>query len=134
MFKCVTVILCIQGVLNVVFYCTIAKMHFQSEEGKKGVKAALDNPMGYVLKPQREGGGNNVYGEDIPKILRQILQSTEKDAFILMDRIRPCKVPGYILRAGGEKTPTLGEVIGELGIFGYILGDADNICVNEQVS
>lgn len=24
----------------------------------------------YVLKPQREGGGNNVYGHDIPSALR----------------------------------------------------------------
>lgn len=24
----------------------------------------------YVLKPQREGGGNNVYGHDIPDALR----------------------------------------------------------------
>lgn len=26
---------------------------------------ALDAPDKYVLKPQREGGGNNLYGEDI---------------------------------------------------------------------
>lgn len=26
---------------------------------------ALDAPDKFVLKPQREGGGNNLYGEDI---------------------------------------------------------------------
>lgn len=26
---------------------------------------ALDAPERFVLKPQREGGGNNLYGEDI---------------------------------------------------------------------
>jgi len=26
---------------------------------------AMDSPERFVLKPQREGGGNNLYGEDI---------------------------------------------------------------------
>jgi len=29
---------------------------------------ALDAPDRFVLKPQREGGGNNLYGEDIRKV------------------------------------------------------------------
>ncbi|XP_047736457.1 glutathione synthetase [Hyalella azteca] len=32
------------------------------EEGDASVARALSDPHGYVLKPQREGGGNNVYG------------------------------------------------------------------------
>jgi len=30
---------------------------------------ALDAPDRFVLKPQREGGGNNLYGEDIRKVM-----------------------------------------------------------------
>ncbi len=39
------------------------------ENGDDAVKMALENPEKYVLKPQREGGGNNVYGSDIPRVL-----------------------------------------------------------------
>lgn len=31
---------------------------------------ALDCPERFVLKPQREGGGNNLYGEDIRHVIR----------------------------------------------------------------
>jgi len=34
---------------------------------------AMKNPERFVLKPQREGGGNNVYGVDIPEALRVII-------------------------------------------------------------
>ena len=33
--------------------------------GNEAVELALRDPEKYVLKPQREGGGNNVYGLDI---------------------------------------------------------------------
>lgn len=40
-----------------------------NEEGEAAVRLALADPEKYVLKPQREGGGNNVYGSDIPTAL-----------------------------------------------------------------
>ena len=49
---------------------------------------ALANPEQFVLKPQREGGGNNVYGEDIRPFLEPIRNSKERTAYILMDRYR----------------------------------------------
>lgn len=30
---------------------------------------ALDAPEQFVMKPQREGGGNNLYGEDIRQVI-----------------------------------------------------------------
>lgn len=30
---------------------------------------ALKNPVKFVLKPQREGGGNNVYGEEVSLVV-----------------------------------------------------------------
>lgn len=39
-------------------------------EGDAAVELANANPEKYVLKPQREGGGNNVYGKDIPRALQ----------------------------------------------------------------
>lgn len=34
---------------------------------------ALDAPERFVLKPQREGGGNNLYGEDIRMVIKIII-------------------------------------------------------------
>lgn len=36
-----------------------------TEEGEEAIEMAIRNPEKFVLKPQREGGGNNVYGEEI---------------------------------------------------------------------
>lgn len=44
-----------------------------NEEGDKAVEMALANPDRYVLKPQREGGGNNIYGSEIPAALKVML-------------------------------------------------------------
>ena len=35
----------------------------QDEVGDRNVEKALATPDRFVLKPQREGGGNNVYGK-----------------------------------------------------------------------
>jgi glutathione synthase len=73
-----------------------------------------------VLKPQREGGGNNVYGSDIKPFLEKIRRSSERSAYILMDKIEPPVLNNYMIRANSE--PKLTECISELGIFGYIIG------------
>ena len=55
----------------------------------------MATPEKFVLKPQREGGGNNVYGEDIKPFLENI--KTIQDVGILMDSLvtRNCMVkPG----------------------------------------
>lgn len=44
-------------------------LHFQNASGDKAVEMALKYPEKFVLKPQREGGGNNIYGQDIPKVI-----------------------------------------------------------------
>ena len=44
----------------------------KDEAGSVSVSRALEHPEKFVLKPQREGGGNNIYGEDI----RPFLQAT----------------------------------------------------------
>ena len=50
------------------------------------LQQAQEQPDLFVLKPQREGGGNNLYGEDAVQKLK-----TRKglSAYILMQRIRP---------------------------------------------
>jgi len=101
------------------------------EIGDKSVAAAIARPDTYVLKPQREGGGNNLYGDEIREYLQKLGNSDERNAFILMDRISPPVTSNYMVRPGQE--PRLVDCISELGIFGYIIGDKENIVVNEQV-
>jgi len=101
------------------------------EIGDKNFAKALACPDKFVLKPQREGGGNNVYGEDIKPFLEKIRHSEERNAYILMDRIHPPVTKNYMVRPGAE--PQLVDVISELGIFGYVIGDAERIVTNKQV-
>eukprot|EP00092_Neocalanus_flemingeri_P081177 GFUD01101330.1.p1 GENE.GFUD01101330.1~~GFUD01101330.1.p1 ORF type:complete len:500 (+),score=134.48 GFUD01101330.1:58-1500(+) len=101
------------------------------EVGNKSYEAAIRSPEKFVLKPQREGGGNNVYGEDIKPFLENIKDSEERNAYILMDRIQPPVTTNYMVRPGQEAK--LVNVISELGIFGYVIGDKNRIITNKQV-
>ncbi|KAG5872965.1 Glutathione synthetase, partial [Gonioctena quinquepunctata] len=40
------------------------------ELGDQAVQMALNDPERYVMKPQREGGGNNVYGTDVRDFMK----------------------------------------------------------------
>lgn len=91
------------------------------EEGNKAFQAAMNNPDRFVLKPQREGGGNNIYGQDIKEFLSKIENDDERSAYILMDRISPPITTNYVVRPGAGEAQMV-QVISELGIFGYIIG------------
>ena len=45
--------------------CNDCRNFFQGAEGDDAFDKAMKDPDRYVVKPQREGGGNNVYGQDI---------------------------------------------------------------------
>ena len=51
---------------------------------------ACRDPGSFVLKPQREGGGNNLYGE---QLALRLADPSGLGAFILMQRIRPPQLP-----------------------------------------
>lgn len=90
-----------------------------SEAGQEARKLALDAETAakYVLKPQREGGGNNIYRRKIPDFLRSI-PAAQWPAYILMEMIEPPPLRNMILRNGEVQE---GGVIGELGIYGVVL-------------
>ncbi|KAH8109754.1 glutathione synthase [Phellopilus nigrolimitatus] len=71
-----------------------------------GAARAQEDAAALVLKPQREGGGNN----------------RERAAWIAMALIAPpAGTGGYLVRAGGEEARRA-EVVSELGVFGWALG------------
>lgn len=103
-----------------------------NEQGDAAMKMALSDPHRFVLKPQREGGGNNVYGQDIKVLLESLKNKRDRTAYILMERIQPPSQLNYIVRPGDEKDLQLEESTVELGIFGVVLGDSENIILNKQ--
>lgn len=93
------------------------------ESGDESVRRAREEAATLVLKPQREGGGNNVYKEFIPPFL-DALPPNEREAWIAMRLIAtPPGLGNYLVRAGGggANGAVKAEVISELGIFGWAL-------------
>ena len=85
-----------------------------AENSDKVVKMALDAPDDFVLKPQREGGGNNLYSEDMKQALLK-MSPDERSAYVLMERIRPVVVSGILIR---ESLPIQTDIVSELGVYG----------------
>ncbi|KAG5292925.1 glutathione synthetase [Histoplasma ohiense] len=85
----------------------------------------------HVLKPQREGGGNNVYRDAIPEFLCSIPEKDWK-GWILMELIQPPDAAkNMMLRSDGAVLS--GHVISELGMFGTVLWrNNGEILHNEQ--
>lgn len=92
-----------------------------SPAGLKARGIALDTEKckDYVLKPQREGGGNNIYRSAIPGFLKSVPED-HWGAYILMELITPPPVHNTILRNGQLEK---GGVICELGVYGTCLWD-----------
>jgi len=103
-----------------------------NDEGNRAYQDAMNNPSRYVVKPQREGGGNNIYGDDIIPFLEKIKDSNERNAYILMEKITTPITKNYMVRPGYDK-PQFVNVVSELGIFGYIIGDSKKIITNKYV-
>lgn len=101
-----------------------------TDEGEKNAAMACADPEKFVLKPQREGGGNNFYGQQVRTALKS-MSPQERSAFILMDRIRPSITPNcQIIRSSQVKEI---NALSELGVYGTILAKGDEILLNEQV-
>ncbi|PKK23772.1 glutathione synthetase [Columba livia] len=99
------------------------------EEGDKMAAAAIADPDRFVLKPQREGGGNNLYGEELRQVLEKIRDSPERTSYILMDKIKPQPVMNYLLRA--HSPLQVSECISELGIFGVYVRQGKEMVMNK---
>lgn len=99
-----------------------------SDLGQEAYRLATTQSHRFVLKPQREGGGNNIYRGDIPPALRELENQPRrqgepewKEGYILMELIRPPEgVHNWLVR-GGEGKPRKADVVSELGIYGVML-------------
>ncbi|KAL8166393.1 hypothetical protein V2J09_007892 [Rumex salicifolius] len=95
------------------------------------VSDAIEKPDLYVMKPQREGGGNNVYGDEVKEALLRIQKegSDEDAAYILMQRIFPTVSPAILVRDGLCHKD---HAISELGVYGTYLRNKEGVILNQQ--
>ncbi|GAU11551.1 hypothetical protein TSUD_345420 [Trifolium subterraneum] len=95
------------------------------------VQKAIERPELFVMKPQREGGGNNIYGDAVRDSLIKLqkLGSQEDAAYILMQRIFPSASAAVLMRNGSWHKD---RAISELGIFGTYLRNKDSVIINNQ--
>ncbi|XP_076883778.1 glutathione synthetase, chloroplastic-like [Bidens hawaiensis] len=102
-----------------------------SLDDKDAVKNAIQQPEAYVMKPQREGGGNNIYGDDVKETLLRLQKegSEEEAAYILMQRIFPSVFPTVLVRDGICYKE---HAVSELGIFSAYLRNKETVISNEQ--
>ena len=84
-----------------------------------------NNLPGYVVKPMKEGGSNNYYGNDI---LDVITKPEVIDTSIVQAKIFPPENDAYILREGKL---TKEKCINEIGIYGIILSDDTQVHMNK---
>ena len=82
---------------------------------------AKKNYQKYVLKPQREGGGNNYYNKCVPDMLNKL---SEKDlaGYILMERIYPKEIETIQVR---NCKMFAVNAICEMGIYSAYLSDGN---------
>ncbi|XP_062522399.1 glutathione synthetase-like isoform X2 [Corticium candelabrum] len=102
----------------------------QTPEGNNAAAKAIANPSDYVIKPQREGGGSNIYNEDVKKTLIDLKDSTIRGSYTMQDRIHPVETTNYFLRHGHLEELKPITVINETGIFGAFVRTGDDIVLN----
>jgi len=92
------------------------------------VQLAITNPNEYVMKPQREGGGNLLAHAQMVSALKTFT-SEERSNYILMKRIVPQHQESFSLR---ECTiATLTAAITEIGVYTVSLAQDQEYYVND---
>ena len=99
------------------------------EATREAYERACCDGANWVLKPQREGGGNNIYGKDVSAFLLENRNRSVLTAYVLMERIFPMVQKSLLLRQGKVD---LHPSVSEYGVYGVFLGDnSDSPLMNE---
>ena len=98
-------------------------------EGRTAREFLAANAEQYVLKPQREGGGNNVYGAEIRDFLTS-LPTNEDRAWIAMKRIEAETTESLLVV---QEQAQYHQCISELGIFGLLRAQSGDLRINMPV-
>lgn len=82
-----------------------------------------EDPSLYVLKPQREGGANNYFGQDIIDKFKT-LSHEDLSTYILMEKIDSSPHIGFMVK---NKNMVVSPCTSEFGVYGYILSDPEGM-------
>ena len=107
-------------------FCRLYSLDSTDADIGATIDRALRDAGSYVLKPQREGGGNNLYDDDLVAALKSF-PPHELEGFILMDMIKAPTVQACIMRNG---TAVTADAIFELGIYGVVISDGLRVLHN----
>ena len=89
----------------------------------------IKNPGDFVIKPQKEGGGNNFYDEDAANLLKKFIgfiesgnreESESLKQFMIMERINPPMIKSWMLKDGDIHEV---ESLSELGLYSMLMID-----------
>ena len=109
-----------------------------SPEVKSIVDELIKNPANFVVKPQKEGGGNNFYDDDAKQMLLKFIDEKTDTAernslkqFMIMKRIFPPMVKAWMLR---EQQLIEVDSLSELGLYSCLFMDSETgkVSTNEN--
>jgi len=100
-----------------------------SKEAADAKRRAIASPSEFVLKPQREGGGNNHYDTEMVDMLKSY-DDEQLQAFILMDIIKAPPAPAVFMR---QNQAVETEATTELGVYGVCIASNETILVSKAV-
>jgi glutathione synthase len=114
------------------FFAKIYYVNEMSEEERiKIFKEIREDVHKYIVKPQKEGGGNNYYNEEILKLLPEEGSSEITEHLrnsMIMERINPPEIKTSLLHHNILRTL---KTISEISVYGIILSNTDKIWMNE---
>mmetsp|Transcript_7784 Transcript_7784/g.7969 ORF Transcript_7784/g.7969 Transcript_7784/m.7969 type:complete len:195 (-) Transcript_7784:148-732(-) len=99
---------------------TLGPLSSLSLSASSAMTSAIDDGDPWVLKPQREGGGNNLYGKQLSRFLKIHKEDDVLAEYVLMQRIFPKPQRSIFVRNGQTSWE---PSVSELGIFSVFLGD-----------
>eukprot|EP01055_Gregarina_sp_Pseudo9_P000754 Gregarina_sp_Pseudo_9__753@NODE_1483_length_1556_cov_100_432432_g1373_i0_p1_GENE_NODE_1483_length_1556_cov_100_432432_g1373_i0NODE_1483_length_1556_cov_100_432432_g1373_i0_p1_ORF_typecomplete_len499_score51_76GSH_synth_ATP/PF03917_17/2_3e99GSH_synthase/PF03199_15/3_6e03GSH_synthase/PF03199_15/4_2e14VWA/PF00092_28/0_68_NODE_1483_length_1556_cov_100_432432_g1373_i0441540 len=118
-----------KSLLKVCFVDQVDPSAYKTDPQTKSiVDEALKHPDRFVLKPQREGGANNYYNDDIVPLLQREL-TLETSSYILMRRIAALTNPAEFVR--DNRLHRVERCVSELGIYGAALWNGSKCEYNE---
>lgn len=117
------------------FFCK-----FWSVDSDEGFNLGMNSPHNLVLKPQREGGGHNIFGQDIPDFLKHLSKGEDRAQFILMEYINSPSEKNWLLLHQDDPDNFINTLMAndyhrlssELGIYGSILGEGNVVKSNKS--
>lgn len=92
------------------------------------LELAKNHPQDYVLKPQREGGGNNYFDTEMLTVIQKF-SAQELQAYILMERIHSPSHPSILVV---DHQIQQADCVSEIGRYGIYLADEKEELMNQD--